>query len=86
MGLAIGRKVAQTELDPQEYSALAATAKKNKLTIKEALRKAALQWVQENSGINPNDPIFIIKPLDRGKGRENASNEVDKTLYGCARA
>ena len=32
MGLAMGRKVAQTELNPQEYSALAATAKKNKLT------------------------------------------------------
>ncbi len=82
MGLAMERKVAQTELDPQEYSALAATAKKNKLTIKEALRKAALQWVQENSGINPNDPIFRIKPVDWGKGTENASKEVDKTLYG----
>ena len=82
MGLAMGRKVAQTELDPQEYSALAATVKKNKLTIKEALRKAALQWVQENSGLNPNDPIFSIKPVDWGKGTENASKEVDKTLYG----
>ena len=82
MCLAMERKVAQTELDPQEYSALAATAKKNKLTIKEALRKAALQWVHENSGINPNDPIFQIKPVDWGKGTENASKEVDKTLYG----
>ncbi len=76
------RKVAQTELDPQEYSALAATAKKNKLTIKEALRRAALQWVQENSGTNPNDPIFRTKAVDWGKGTENASKEVDKTLYG----
>lgn len=76
------RKVAQTELEPGEYSALAATAKKNKLTIKEALRKAALQWVQENSGINPNDPIFRVKAADWGKGTENASREVDKTLYG----
>lgn len=38
MALEMERKVAQTELDPQEYSALAATAKKNNLTIKEALR------------------------------------------------
>ncbi len=73
--------MAQTELDPQEYSALAAAAKKNKLTIKEALRKAALQWVQENSGINPNDPIFRIKPVDWEKETENSSKEVDNTLY-----
>jgi hypothetical protein len=76
------RKVAQTELDPKEYSALAATARKNHLSIKEALRRAALEWVQENSGINPNDPIFHIRPVDWGKGTENASKEVDKTLYG----
>ncbi len=34
------RKVAQTELDPHEYSALASVARKNRLTIEEALRKA----------------------------------------------
>ncbi len=56
------RKVAQTELDPREYSALATTAKKNQLSIKEALRQAALQWIQEKSGINPDDPIFHLKP------------------------
>ncbi len=76
------RKVAQTELEPAEYSALARVAKKNKLTIKEALRKAALLWVEENSGINPNDPIFRAKPADWGKGTENSSKEVDKILYG----
>ncbi len=80
------RKVAQTELDPAEYSALASIARKNRLTIKEALRKAALQWVQDNSGINPDDPIFHIKPVvfrDR-KGRvdRRASERVDEIVYG----
>ena len=81
MRLEIERKVAQTELEPEEYSALAATAKKNNLSIKQALRQAALQWVQERSGINPDDPIFHLKPVD-WKGTENASKEVDETVYG----
>ena len=76
------RKVAQTELEPAEYSTLAATARKKGLTIKEALREAALRWSREESGINPNDPIFHVKARDWGKGTENASKEVDETVYG----
>ena len=63
-------RVAQTELDSEEYSALATTAKKNNLSIKEALRQAALQWVQEKSGINPDDPIFTIQLIDNTKSSE----------------
>ena len=76
------RKVAQTELDEDEYSTLAATARKKGLTIKEALREAAVRWTREESGINPKDPIFHVKPRDWGKGTENASRQVDDTLYG----
>ena len=80
------RKVAQTELEPSEYQTLAKTAEKKGLTIKEALRQAARLWVHEESGIDPNDPIFDIalgrrKAKDWGKGTENASKEVDETLY-----
>ncbi len=80
------RKVAQTELEPGEYRTFAKTAEKKGLTIKEALRQAALMWVQEESGIDPSDPIFDIalgrrKAPDWGKGTENASKEVDETLY-----
>ena len=78
-------RVAQTELDAEEYSALAATAKKNKLSIKEALRQAALQWVQEKSGINPSDRIFHIKPIifrdKKGKVDKRASVDIDKIVY-----
>ena len=76
------RKVAQTELAEDEYSTLAATARKKGMTIKEALREAAVRWTREESGINPEDPIFHVKPRDWGKGAENASREVDETLYG----
>ncbi len=76
------RKIAQTELDPDEYSTLATIARKKGLTIKEALREAALRWAQEESGINPKDPIFHVKARDWGRGTENASKEVDETLNG----
>ena len=76
------RKVAQTELEPAEYSTLAATARKKGLTIKEALREAALQWSQAESGMNSSDPIFYAKARDWGRGTENASREVDETVYG----
>ena len=80
------RKVAQTELDPGEYQILVKTAEKKGMTIKEALRQAALMWVQEESGIDPNDPIFDIalgrrKAPDWGRGTEKASKEIDETLY-----
>ena len=81
-GYLMKRKVAQTELEPAEYSTLAATARKKGLTIKEALREAALRWSQEESGINPSDPIFHVKARDWGRGTENASREVDETVYG----
>lgn len=76
------RKVAQTELEAGEYSTLAATARKKGLTIKEALREAAVRWTREESGINPKDPIFHAKPRDWGKGTENASTDIDEAVYG----
>ena len=38
----IERKVAQTDFDPKEYEVLVKTARKSGLSIKEALRQAAL--------------------------------------------
>ena len=46
-----------------------------------SFREAAVRWTREESGINPKDPIFHVKPRDWGKGTENASKEVDETLY-----
>src|SRR6266571_2143024 len=72
------RKVAQTELDAEEYRALVKIAEKKGLTIKDALREAALRWTSEESGIDPKDPIFDIalgrrKAQDWGKGTERTS-------------
>ena len=85
-------KVAQTELEPEEYEALLAAARKSGLSIKEALRQAALKWSAEESGIDPKDPIFDIalgrrKPFEASlkgdalKRARKASQEVDEAVY-----
>jgi len=85
-------KVAQTELQRDEYEALQAAARKSGLSIKEALRQAALKWATEESGIDPRDPIFDIplgrrKPIAVGlKGgaltrARKSSEEVDAAVY-----
>src|SRR5438093_1464137 len=78
------RKVAQTELAPAEYSVLAATARKKGLTIKEALREAALRWSQEESGINPSDPIFHAKA--RAWELFKSRREIPLSLTDCSSA
>ncbi len=86
------RKVAQTELDAQEYETLQVAAQKSGLSIKEALRQAALRWASEESGIDSKDPIFDIalgrrKPVsvrlkgDALKRARKASEEVDRAVY-----
>ncbi len=86
------RKVAQTELEPAEYETLVAAARKSGLSLKEALRQAAVRWATEESGIDPQDPIFDIAlgrkkpPEPKLKGEalrraKRASVEVDEAVY-----
>jgi hypothetical protein len=80
------RKLAQTVLDAEEHRALVKLAKKKGLTIKDALREAAVRWTSEESGINPKDPIFDIalgrrKAQDWGKGTERVAIDHDRFLY-----
>ena len=80
------RKLVQTVLDAEEHSALVKLAKKKGLTVKDALREAALRWTREESGIDPKDPIFDIAlgrrtAQDWGKGTERISIDHDKILY-----
>jgi hypothetical protein len=82
----LARKVVQTELAAKEYRALVKIAEKKGLTIKQALREAALRWTIEEFGIDPKDPIFDIalgrrKAQDWGKGTERVSIDHDKILY-----
>jgi hypothetical protein len=44
------RKRVRTEFEPAEYSSFVRVARKNGLTIKEALREAVLRWSRVESG------------------------------------
>jgi hypothetical protein len=72
------KKVVQTELGEREYDLLSEVAKKEGLTIKEAARRALLEW--SVSGLDlKNDPLFRLKPVRFKQKIE--SSEIDRFLY-----
>ena len=74
-------KVVQTTLTEAEHRLLEEYAKKNSKTIKEVLRQAIRETVEEK--VNPDDPIFSAPPVSKRAGRKDrGSLEHDKYLYG----
>lgn len=72
------KKVVQTELGEREYDLLSDVAKREGLTIKEAARRALLEWSM--SGVElKDDPLFKLKPV-KFKQKIKAS-EIDRFLY-----
>ena len=49
--------------------------KKNDLTLKQTLQNAIDQFIDFNSGINPQDPIFNLKAVSYGS--EEVSEKID---------
>lgn len=72
------KKVVQTELGQEEYEVLSAAARREGLTIKEAARRALLEWSM--SGIDlKQDPLFRLRPV---KFKEKIrSSDIDRFLY-----
>jgi len=73
-----GRKVVQTDLGEKEYEMLSATARDKGLTIKEAARKALVDWSTSELDLR-EDPLFQLKPV-RFKEKIRVL-EIDKLLY-----
>jgi hypothetical protein len=73
------RRVVQTELDLDDYEALAALARRKNLTIKEAAREALRWWNASNADL-ADDPLFKLVPV-RFKSKIR-SEEIDSFLYG----
>ena len=68
----------QTELGEREYNLLSEVAKKEGLTIKEAARRALLDWSMSGMDLK-NDPLFRLKPVKFK--RKIRSSEIDRFLY-----
>ena len=73
------KKIVQTILSQDEYKKLTETVKKLDISIREAVKEAVLKWTEENSGIEPKDPIFNLNPISYRD--EKASTKVDEILY-----
>ncbi|HLE64600.1 MAG TPA: hypothetical protein VI816_00570 [Candidatus Bathyarchaeia archaeon] len=72
------KKVVQTELGEDEYEILSTVAKREKLTIKEAARRALLEWSMSALDLK-EDPLFRLRPVKfRQKVR---ASEIDRFLY-----
>lgn len=68
----------QTELGEDEYEILSTVAKREKLTIKEAARRALLEWSMSALDLK-EDPLFLLRPVKfRQKIR---ASEIDRFLY-----
>ncbi len=68
----------QTELDEAEYEVLTSVAKREGLTIKEAARRALVEWSMSGLDLK-QDPLFRLKPV-KFKEKIRAS-EIDRFLY-----
>ena len=72
-------KIVQTELSPSEYKKLKEVTKRNKITLKDALREAVNEWVRLQTPLE-EDPLFSLTPIDTGI--ESDSSDHDTELYG----
>ena len=74
------QKVAQTEFDQRAYEFVLRTAEAKGITLKEALRVAALEWAAREGDLT-FDPLFDFA-LVAPKGRRKFPNRGEETLYG----
>ncbi len=78
-------RVVQTEITDTEHALLETYVKAHNTTIKEAVREA-IRTLTIRDQIDPDDPVFRIFPLVRGKGKlRKLSEDHDRHLYGGRR-
>jgi len=79
-------KVVQTSLSETEHKLLEEYAKKNSMTIKEAVMEAIRQVILEKN-VDKEDSLFTTPPSSRKTGaRDDGSKKHDLYLYGGPRS
>lgn len=71
-------KVVQTEVESSEYEMLEKILKKRRMTIKEAVREAIVNWIGLQTPIS-EDPLFKLEPAKTGVKTD--SSRIDELLY-----
>ncbi|HKZ48664.1 MAG TPA: hypothetical protein VJ397_07760 [Thermoplasmata archaeon] len=74
------KKVVQTEVDRDAYDFILKTAEAKGLTLKEALRVAALEWAAREGDLK-FDPLFDFSRVV-AKGRRKFPDRGEEVLYG----
>jgi len=74
------QKVVQTEIDQRAYEFILRTAEAKGITLKEALRIAALEWAGREGDLS-FDPLFDFSTTVP-KGRRKFPDRGEEVLYG----
>lgn len=76
-------KVVQTELSEEEYRRFRVSADEEGVSIKEALRRAAREYVDERARPDSDDPFFSYHEDAAVESTESTdAREMDDDLYG----
>lgn len=81
MSMSSDGKVVQTELNHEEYDRIRRLADEQDLSLKELLRRAALEYTENHSELEPDDPLFSYEP-EGTTDRTVTARDTDEYLYG----
>ncbi len=72
-------KRVQTELEPREYKRFIEVTKKERLSLKEAARRALEEWASKRTEFDPKDPLFDFSITF--EGGKDSSKKIDEVVY-----
>lgn len=84
MSMDSGETVVQTRLDSDEYDRLKRVADDEGISLKEALKRAALEYTSAHGRHDPGDPFFAgePEPRDDDEDEDLTATKTETYLYG----
>lgn len=78
-----GTKNVQTELDGGAYARLRELAEAEGISIKEALRRATVDWIDRHDAIDEDDPLYTFHDgYEVPTAGPRDATSLDAELYG----